>query len=437
MDNQDRGAQIPDISLAADPRWLLVQRIVLSSGFVNAHRLSAFLLYVSQQTLHGNASGLNERLIGEAVFERSADYDPRDDNIVRSHASRLRSRLEEFFEKEGAAEPLRVSIPRGSYVPVFEPREPSPLDEADAPFAAEPASFAAAPSIPHQLARPWGLPVRIAAWGLVIACALSITAILLYQRLSVPHTPTHKLWSQMFNKNHQTLIVPADSSLVIARLLTGRQTRLADYAGGSYRQAPDCSRPCDLRMVNTIEGLRYTSMSDLEFAVKVSRMPEAIQDRTEIRYARDLELKDLKESNLILAGSQEADPWMSAISSQMNFVVHDDPDAGPLHIENRHPRPGEMPDYLYDSHDPQHRGLATIAFMPNLSGSGNLLVVQGFSVAGTQAAAEFATSGRDLDALLHAYAGNTALPHFEILLSTIEINGMATRAVPLAWHTYP
>jgi len=65
-------------------------------------------------------------------------------------------------------------------------------------------------------------------------------------------------------------------------------------------------------------------------------------------------------------------------------------------------------------------------------------VVEGFSVAGTQAAAEFATSGKDLDTLLGAYGGNDSkLPHFEVLLSTVEINGMASRAVPLAVHILP
>ena len=107
-------------------------------------------------------------------------------------------------------------------------------------------------------------------------------------------------------------------------------------------------------------------------------------------------------------------------------------------VENRHPQPAEKGEYAFDPHDPQHRGLATIAFLPNLSGKGNLLVVQGFTLAGTQAAAEFVTSGTDLDALMRSYGGGSApLPHFEILLSTVEINGMASRAVPLAWHVYP
>jgi len=101
VDIQAQRDNSPDASLAGDARWLLVQRIVASSGFVNSQRLSAFLLYVSEQSLSGRGDALNERVIGETVFERSPDYDPRDDNIVRSHASRLRSRLEEYFEREG------------------------------------------------------------------------------------------------------------------------------------------------------------------------------------------------------------------------------------------------------------------------------------------------------------------------------------------------
>jgi hypothetical protein len=439
VDIRDRRDLSPDASLAGDPRWLLVQRIVASSGFVNSQRLSAFLLYVTEQSLNGKGDALNERLIGETVFERSPDYDPRDDNIVRSHASRLRARLEEYFEREGASERLRVSIPRGSYAPVFVEAK-LPLERAGVETSGSDVDL----SVPDDGGHlgHLELPFRRRFWtvvGLVTAgAAIATTAAIKYSQYAAQQTPSHKLWSQMFRREQQTLIVPADSSLVIARLMSGHQVPLSTYAGGHYGQNPDCSKPCDPAMISTVESLRYTSMSDLEFAVKITHLPEAIPDRTEIRYARDIQLKDLKESNLILAGSQEADPWMAAISGQMNFVVHDDPSAGALRVENRHPQQGEKSDYPYDPHDQGHRGLATISFLPNLGGSGSLLVVQGFSLAGTQAAAEFVTSGKDLDTLLRAYGGNNAaLPHFEILLSTVEINGMATRAVPLTWHVYP
>ena len=428
-------------SIEDDPRWLLVQRIVASSGFVNSNRLSTFLLYVTRHSIVGEGANLNERSIGEAVFERSHDYDPRDDNIVRSHASRLRIRLEEFFEVEGASEVLRVTIPRGSYVPQFERVELGPLIAK----LQVPPSESAIPEpdahLPIASSRVESRASKTLVVCLVIV-VLGITAASAFFsqrfRLSLQRTPSHKLWSQMFRSDQETIIVPADSTLVLARLMVGHPILLPEYAGGHYRQAPDCVKPCDLNMVNTFEQFRYTSMSDLEFAVKVTHVPEAIPDRTEIRFARDLQLKDLKESNVVMAGSQEADPWLSAISGQMNFVLHDDPSAGALRVENKQPKAGEKSEYLYDSHDSQRRGLATIAFLPNLGGTGNVLVVQGFSLAGTQAAAEFITSGRDLDELFQAYSGNsTKLPHFEILLATVEINGMATHAVPLAWHVHP
>jgi len=428
-------------SFEDDPRWLLVQRIVASSNFVSSPRLSTFLLHVSKQCLAGESGSLNERSIGEIVFERSPGYDPRDDNIVRSHASRLRIRIQEYFEGEGATEELRVSIPRGSYVPVFERADAGLQDSA---LEVSPSESA----LPEQDADATSISPRVSprvsrtlAICLVLLAGVIASAFLLAyhrHRMANQETPTHKLWSQMFRSDQQTIIAPADSSLVIATMMIGHQIPLDQYAGGFYRQAAVCSEPCDSRTVHHIEGARYTSMSDLEFAVKVTHLPEAILNRTEIRYVRDLELKDFKESNLILAGSQEADPWLSAISPKMNFVVHDDASAGALRVENRRPEAGEKTEYPYDPHDAQHRGLATIAFLPNLTGSGNVLVVQGFSAAGTQAAAEFVTDGKDFDSLFPSYSGNSSqLPHFEILLVTVEVNGMATHPFPLAWHIYP
>ena len=425
-------------SLDEDPRWQLVQRIVASPGFMNSSRLSAFLLHVSKQSLIGEGRSLNERTIGEAVFERSPGYDPRDDNIVRSHASRLRLRLQDYFREEGASETLRLSIPRGSYAPVFESADSDPDTSVVDGLAAEAtAHLQVSSDASRPPSRLRSTIVKVMLTSLVVLSGAIVAAgLYLRHRSSLQETPSHKLWTQVFRNDQQTIIVPADSSLVIARLMVGHPIRLQDYAGGLYRQATDCDKPCDLRMIETVESLRYTSMSDLEFAVRVTHIPEAIPLRTEIRFARDLELKDLKESNLIMAGSQEADPWIAAISGQMSFVVHDDP-SSVLRVENRQPKSGEKSEYIYDPHDPQHRGLATIAFLPNLSGGGNLLVVQGFSLAGTQAAAEFVTNRRDIDDLFQTFAGNAAkLPHFEILLSTMEVNGMASRPLLLAWHVY-
>ena len=115
----------PSRSSASDPRRALVDRVIMSSTFAKCERLSSLLAYVCDLSLSGRAKELNEQNIGEAVFGRSQNYDSSIDGIVRTQASRLRQRLELYFNEEGLDEPIRIVIPRGGYVPYFEPR-PAP-----------------------------------------------------------------------------------------------------------------------------------------------------------------------------------------------------------------------------------------------------------------------------------------------------------------------
>jgi hypothetical protein len=242
----------------------------------------------------------------------------------------------------------------------------------------------------------------------------------------------------MFRNDQNTLIVPADITLVIGKLIAGRSIGLTEYASGRYRAEALCDKPCDRGLLKELESRRYTSMADLKFAAALSRLPESLPHRTQIRYVRDLQLEDFKQSNLILIGSQLADPWLSMLSAKTNFILHDGTSEGPLRVENLAPKANEQKEYFFNNDDPQKRGLATISFLPNLGRSGNILLVQGFTLAGTDAAAEFVTSGKDFDTLFNAYVGPRGrLPHFEILLQTMDVNGMASRPTVLAWRTYP
>ncbi len=123
----------PKNCIEKDLRWKLAERLVATSGFVKSTRLSSLLLHIVQQTIHGKDRDLHEQLIGERVFGRPVGYDPRDDNIVRAHASRLRQKLEAYYREEGRDEPLRVLLPRGSYVPSFERADASPSVQPTVP----------------------------------------------------------------------------------------------------------------------------------------------------------------------------------------------------------------------------------------------------------------------------------------------------------------
>src|SRR5580704_4334359 len=111
-------------SATTDSRRELVGRVVASPPFSKAERLSSLLVYVCDVALDGRADELSEQNIGESVFGRSRDYDSANDGIVRAQVSRLRQRLGLYFDGEGANEPVRIVIPRGGYVPFFEPRLP-------------------------------------------------------------------------------------------------------------------------------------------------------------------------------------------------------------------------------------------------------------------------------------------------------------------------
>ncbi len=104
MAQEIKEADLSIRTLDGDSRWQLVERFVATPDSRDLPRLSSFLMYVCRQSLLGRSSELNEQIIGEVVFERAAGYDPRDDNIVRSHASRLKCALNLIFAMK---EPLR------------------------------------------------------------------------------------------------------------------------------------------------------------------------------------------------------------------------------------------------------------------------------------------------------------------------------------------
>jgi TolB-like protein len=65
---------------------------------------------------------VKEYTVGVEAFGRPADYDPKIDPIVRVQARRLRAKLDEYYATEGATDTVRITLPKGGYVPVFEAR---------------------------------------------------------------------------------------------------------------------------------------------------------------------------------------------------------------------------------------------------------------------------------------------------------------------------
>jgi adenylate cyclase len=114
-----------------------LDRVLASDTFAGSARLSRFLRYVVERTLAGEGDRLKEYAVGVDVFDRDDAYDPRLDSLVRVEAGRLRTKLSEYYGAAGAADPVIIRMPRGSYAPVFDERESAPPDAA-APAARPP-----------------------------------------------------------------------------------------------------------------------------------------------------------------------------------------------------------------------------------------------------------------------------------------------------------
>ena len=98
-----------------------LERILNSPPLVTSPSLSRFLRYVVEETLAGRGAAIREYTLGVNVFDRGQDFNPRLDPIVRVQARNLRARLARYYETQGAADLIRIELPKGNYVPLFQP----------------------------------------------------------------------------------------------------------------------------------------------------------------------------------------------------------------------------------------------------------------------------------------------------------------------------
>ena len=441
-------ALLPNAKLHG-PQWELVLRIASSRRFERSTLLKNFLLFACHRALTGEAATINEQLIGVHVFGRTAQFNRSDDNIVRNYARMLRKRIDEYFECEGVDEPILLHVPRGGYVPVFMARTSDPIE----------ASFIEPPDSQPQLTagnsanlydgppksdtaplRPSHSRWSIAAIILLSALSGFAGAKLApqwFHRDGSASRSSHIFWKTMFSTDRDTFIVPSDGGLVILHRFLERPTNLTEYISGAYRRPEIIAQGLrDLtktgvgselsilsQRVASLGDRRYTSVVDLDLSARIPRQREVFPERLFIRYARELSMDDLKSSNAILIGSVDSNPWVELFQTALNFQFADGgPFGGSATIINRHPLPGEKTTYASITGDPAQNTYGVIAYLPNLSGTGHVLIVEGINMAGTQAAGEFLLNPDAMQPVLqHAAGARGELRSFEVLLETNNI----------------
>jgi len=444
----------PEVDL--DPRWQLVERIVTSQCFARSERLSSFLTCVCDLARRGELEHINEQYIGTTVFGRRPDYDPGADSIVRSHASRLRHRLTQYFAEEGAREDWTLTIPKGSYLPVFHFRAGSneAVATEDAHLAVGPVAALAGTARPAAIQQDtvsdteagtspiaarerYLVPVLTAALVLVTIVAVVCGAAMLYERrtaaLATASIGESKrlFWSHLFSAKDQTIVVIADSGLVMLQGVTKQRVTLPMYLNGTYLEtippSPSSSETWNLAT------RRYTSIVDVSIVSKILRMTGVDLENTKFIYSRDLRPSQIKQGNVILLGTYESTPWVQLFEPGMNFYFQNDLAGGVFSVVNRRPSPGEQTTYDSRADDPEKTVYGVVAYRPSLSGSGKVLIVEGQSMAGTETASDFVfDDGYLLPFLQSIRRPDGTIPYFELLLRSKSISGEASRLEVMA-----
>jgi hypothetical protein len=419
-----------------DERMELLQQVLSSRTFAKSVRLTRFLEFICLRTIEGNSRELNEQQIGIHVFARSPAYSASDDSIVRTQARLLRQRLEEYFEHECPTCPVVISIPKGGYVPVFEPRNNTAKALVYAPGSSTKTDESqVSPSVLESRDKIFAdrRHGRRRIYGAIAAGTAVLLGLLIFYFWfgSRSQGPSEALWSSIFSSGRSVVIVPSDDALVLFEELTQSAVPLDEYLSGSYLEKSNLPHAGTAPLTSDwFAAHQYTSSADLNLAMRLSRLSEAGKVKVEARNARVLRIDDLKSNNVILIGGIGANPWVGLFSDRLNFDVNYDWKSSEGYVLNKHPAKGEASIYRDAiSADGTRRSYGVLAFLPGIEDNGQALLFEGTGMAGTEAAADFPfnpISFRSFAQQIGATSGK--MPYFEALIETTSIAGNAPEA---------
>lgn len=420
--------------------WELLERVAHSSHLRRAVRLQELLLFIGKRSLKDGCERLREQEIGARVFHRPDSYDTSLDNIVRTSVSDLRRRIEAYFNSEGSHETLLMEIPRGSYIPVFRPREPraevAPPSQSQAP---DPGTELAESISNPELGIRHNRRINI-SWmvvGIVIA-ALSAACLFFWNQNRAlidsiygwqREPSVAALWSRLLNANSNTDVVTSDAGFGVVETLSQKQFSLNDYITHSYISQLD-GENLSPEMHGALDRILAWDLAN-PYESMLARRILALDPpgrKIHLYNARNYRPELIKRDNVILIGARKSNPWDELVDGRINFIT----DFNSPRVMNRDPSPGEQPSYANFG----SVGYCVVAYMPKLDGNGIVLLIEGTNAEATEAAGDFLFSEDQLTSfkkMLHV----STLPYFQVLLKVSSVRGTPLTSTVEAYRTYP
>jgi len=245
-----------------------------------------------------------------------------------------------------------------------------------------------------------------------------------------------EFWTGFTKAAPQTDIVLPDASVSMSEEILGRNISLSDYLDRNFtRPASGEERsPIRQRDLETIFNHNLVTLGDIHAAQQVLALAP-IASSLHLTLARFYGADSMKRNNVILIGGKKANPWVRLFDPQLNFSLEYDDAHSQAYVANKKPSPGERAIYAPVMDRNAISAYSVVAYLPNPSNTGNVIILAGTDSDATGAAAEFLTSEpalRGLQEKLHVQR----MPYFEVLLKTSRLSGTSFNAEPLAFRIY-
>jgi hypothetical protein len=334
----------------------------------------------------------------------------------------LRKRIDQYFAAEGSHEPVVVDIPKGNYAPVFRKRPASP----------QPVTVASAPAVKHEFPWKMWLPAALA----VIFAAATVFFFLRTRELQRANTnmlasgaTVKQFWSQIFRPTASADIVLDDADLGFFQEVTAHSVTLSEYFDRSYLRSlkqDAAAAKLDGNFAESLVLRRQSSYADAALLWKLAQTAGALRGDAKIHFARDYSFRELKADNVILLGNSRSNPWIEPFESHLALRWIFDDSLGVYYPVDANDAPAERGKFHVTAQNAgPHEGYATVSLLPNLSGTGKVLIISGTGGAAISAALEFLSDEASVSQLRsHLPPGKSSdFPYFEALLKVRSRSG--------------
>lgn len=382
--------------------------------------ISKILAYVCEKYFTGDIDSIREYNIAVEALGRKPEFDPSSDSIVRVEATRLRRRLREYYENEGATHQLKIQLPETGYIPQFV-----------RPPATQPP--AAVESKPSPFLDPRLLLTLLAAS--LVLCAFLFWRNRQLTANSAPPPGVQRFWSAFLANNRRTSIVTSDANAMILGDILRRPVTLHEYRISSYPRdllESHIDNPEFLQFASRLMSTFLTNTQDAIVAAEMHQMTSRFGPGANVVFARDYRALPNNNDNVILLGHRKANPSVELFESRMNFYYSWNPDQRKGAILNRKPVAGEQPAYSFEL----DKVYGTVQFIDGGASLGNVLLLGGSDMAGVQLGGRFLASERLLHKLfeLPGLSSASSLPSFEVLLSARRVLNVPYEPEIVAWR---